>query len=289
MLACPQSDTFYNKVTKKRKRGKVRESCLLFSPVTHLSPSSFKQDAHPTLSQFHQSTERLRVSRVSRCARSRARFWPIGIATTSHRYRDGKKNNCVQHCRHHWTRRSNSLQFVATVSEENEYRGLTSLSESRVVNLKAVPLSTEDGRNARSFIIEIIKEKKSRKTKFNWKEKVYLISRETFTLCSRNHYQIHFDTWFTDTFQLPGRFKNETKVESVDVSKDENEFPTRALDLLENRETNDKQKREVEGSRSTTVGWFRARFSWVNDLLVDLTLELFLVYTYLRTGPLDTI
>lgn len=85
------------------------------------------------------------------------------------------------------------------------------------------------------------------------------------------------------------RFKNETKVESVDVSKDENEFPTRALDLLENRETNDKQKREVEGSRSTTVGWFRARFSWVNDLLVDLTLELFLVYTYLRTGPLDTI
>lgn len=41
MHACPQSDTFYNKVTKKRKREKVRESCLLFSSVTHLSPSSF--------------------------------------------------------------------------------------------------------------------------------------------------------------------------------------------------------------------------------------------------------
>lgn len=55
-------------------------------------------------------------------------------------------------------------------------RGLTSLSENRVVNLKAIPLSTEDGRNARSFIIEIVKEKKSRKTKFNWKEKVNLLS-----------------------------------------------------------------------------------------------------------------
>lgn len=92
MHACPQSDTFYNKVTKKKKREKVRESCMFFPPITHLSPSSFIQDAHPTQSQFHQSIERLRVSRVSHCTRSRARFWSIGIATTSRRYRDGKRS-----------------------------------------------------------------------------------------------------------------------------------------------------------------------------------------------------
>lgn len=91
MHACPQSDTFYNKVTKKRKKEKVRESCLLFSPTTHLSPSFFIQAAHLTLSQFHQNIERLRMSRVFRYIR--ARFWSIGIVTTSRRYRDGKRKS----------------------------------------------------------------------------------------------------------------------------------------------------------------------------------------------------
>lgn len=170
MHACPQSDTFYNKVTKKRKKEKVRESCLLFSPTTHLSPSFFIQAAHLTLSQFHQNIERLRMSRVFRYIRFDFGLLAlqqrhVGIATEKEKVcstlpasLDQTSNSTI---RCHGFRRK---------------RGLTSLSENRVVNLKAIPLSTEDGRNARSFIIEIVKEKKSRKTKFNWKEKVNLLS-----------------------------------------------------------------------------------------------------------------
>lgn len=200
MHACPQSDTFYNKVTKKRKREKVRESCLLFSSVTHLSPSSF---IACTVLHSHNFIKIPKDCACHVCSYSIARsiFGLLALQQVTSVSRREKKK-CVQDCRHHWIRRQ-ILQFVATVSEENEYRGLTSLSENRVVNLKAIPLSTEDGRNARSFIIEIVKERKSRKTKFNWKEKVNLLLnkgvRTLFEKSLSNSFRV-----IPDTFQSPG-------------------------------------------------------------------------------------
>lgn len=170
MHACPQSDTFYNKVTKKRKKEKVRESCLLFSPTTHLSPSFLYK---PHILHCHSF---IKISKDCACHVCFVIFAldfgllalqqrHVGIATEKEKVcstlpasLDQTSNSTI---RCHGFRRK---------------RGLTSLSENRVVNLKAIPLSTEDGRNARSFIIEIVKEKKSRKTKFNWKEKVNLLS-----------------------------------------------------------------------------------------------------------------
>lgn len=198
MHACPQSDTFYNKVTKKRKREKVRESCLLFSSVTHLSPSSF---IACTVLHSHSFIKIPKDCACHVCSYSIAHSIfgllalqqrHVGIAT-------GKEKVCSRLP----TSLNQILQFVATVSEENEYRGLTSLSENRVVNLKAIPLSTEDGRNARSFIIEIVKERKSRKTKFNWKEKVNLLLnkgvRTLFEKSLSNLFRV-----IPDTFQSPG-------------------------------------------------------------------------------------